>query len=209
MSKVSRAFFVYALLHASLVPYAYGLPPLNDAAKCSNLVSNTKGMINMVVDFNDPKEWSLWRTINDGVMGGKSQGGMNASAGYGIFSGYISLANNGGFSSVVRNIKPLASGLEQLIIDVAGDGLTYQLRAIVYINGYRVAYKHNFQTVSAQRQQMTLHLSDFEATFRGRIIPNAPLLVSENIAEIGLLITNKTEGQFNLNIFSISTCAQA
>ncbi len=207
MAKISAAILV-AILNMTFVLSAYGATSTNNVGHCRDVTINKQSMTNMIVNFNDPQEWRLWRTINDGVMGGKSQGAMQGLSGYGTFSGYISLANNGGFSSVVRKIKPLSPGVEQLSLDVAGDGLTYQLRAIVYINGYRLAYKHNFQTDSVQRQQMIFSLSDFDATFRGRIIPNPPPLLSENIAEIGLLITNKRESHFNLDIFSISSCTE-
>ena len=41
-----------------------------------------------------------WRSINDGVMGGLSSGGMRLEDGIAVFSGTLSLENNGGFSSV-------------------------------------------------------------------------------------------------------------
>jgi hypothetical protein len=210
MTKSLHVRLIFLIFSVILVPNAVGAQFLNAEIQCNVLATNQKSTSNMVVDFNDPKEWSLWRSLNDGVMGGKSQGGMTASQGHGIFTGYISLANNGGFSSVVRDIKPLIPAVDSLVIDVAGDGLTYQLRAIVYINGYRLAYKHDFSTVNRKRKQSTLLLSDFQASFRGRILSDAPPLLAKNITEIGLLVTSKNERQFTLNIFSISgSCANS
>jgi len=158
----------------------------------------------MLIDFNQPSELNHWRIINDGVMGGKSQGSMASIGGYGEFSGYISKENNGGFSSVLRPIKPLKRGLKHLLIDMEGDGLTYQLRAIVYINGYRLAYKQDFTTMNQKREQLRLPLAKFNASFRGRAITGAPPLRSENIVEMGVLVTSKTERKFKLNIHSVS-----
>jgi hypothetical protein len=158
----------------------------------------------MIIDFKQPSEWTQWQIVNDGVMGGKSQGTIKTMGDHGVFSGDISLENNGGFSSTLREIKPLEQGFNHLLIDIKGDGLTYQLRAVVYINGYRLPYKHDFTTTDQKRKQLRLPLANFEASFRGRIISDAPPLASENIAEIGVLITNKTAGQFNLHIHSVA-----
>lgn len=157
-----------------------------------------------IVDFKQPNELTHWRIVNDGVMGGKSQGTITSLNNHGIFSGDISLENNGGFSSTLRSIEPIERGFEYLLIDIEGDGLTYQLRAVVNINGYRLAYKHDFTTTKQKREQFRIPLANFNASFRGRIIGDAPPLASENIAEIGVLITNKNAGQFILNIHSIA-----
>lgn len=209
MANFWQALLTCVALNVTSPSFAVEGKTLSESDQLGCLPVDIKSISNMVVDFKNSDEWLLWRPINDAVMGGKSQGSMTASDGTGIFSGNISLANNGGFSSVVRAITPLKSGVESLLIDVEGDGFTYQLRAVVYINGYRIAYKHNFQTVSQHRQQLRMSLSDFKATFRGRTLANVPTLASENIAEIGLLIINKSEGPFHLNLFSIATCANS
>ena len=144
-----------------------------------------------------------WRITNDGVMGGKSAGNFTLHKDHALFSGNISLENNGGFSSVYRTINPLEKALKTVSIKVKGDGLTYQLRLSVNIDGYRLAYKHNFTTIADQQEQLSFLLTDFQATFRGRDIPKAPILVSENIIEIGFLVTRKTPGPFSLAIESI------
>ena len=45
-----------------------------------------------------------WKVVNDGVMGGVSKGGMSDMGNVMLFEGYLSLENNGGFSSV--QVKP-------------------------------------------------------------------------------------------------------
>jgi hypothetical protein len=88
-------------------------------------------------------------------------------------------------------------------IDVQGDGQSYQLRLVVYVNGYRLAYKHDFDTKAGKRQKLSFNLSDFKASFRGRIINNAPSLASQHIKETGFLMTKKRPGKFNLSLFNI------
>lgn len=52
-----------------------------------------------------------WRSVNDGVMGGLSAGGMEQSDEGLKFVGRLSLENNGGFSSARRLVEQdLSSG---------------------------------------------------------------------------------------------------
>ena len=51
-------------------------------------------------DFGESKSGADWRIMNDGVMGGLSEGDATLTEQSLILKGQISLANNGGFSSV-------------------------------------------------------------------------------------------------------------
>lgn len=77
------------------------------------------------IDFTDINEVGNWQVINDGVMGGLSKGQMIFTDDVSVFNGNISLENNGGFSSVYRQIEPLPKGLDVVEIDIHGDGLVY------------------------------------------------------------------------------------
>lgn len=157
-----------------------------------------------MIDFTEQQNLDSWRITNDAVMGGKSAGRFLLQDDNALFTGDISLDNNGGFSSVSRAIEPLPKALDKVVIDVAGDGLTYQLRMTVNLDGYRLAYKHDFNTRAGQREKLTVTLADFQASFRGRNIANAPILQSENIREVGFLVTRKIAGRFSLAVFSIT-----
>tara|TARA_R110001583_G_scaffold92576_1_gene235158 strand:- start:117 stop:719 length:603 start_codon:yes stop_codon:yes gene_type:complete len=164
----------------------------------------TEKELALMIDFTEPDSLDSWRITNDGVMGGKSKGQLLWQQGTAIFAGYISLDNNGGFSSVFHPTALLASELDTVTINVAGDGLTYQLRMIVKLDGYRLAYKHDFNTVAGQKETLSFKLADFQASFRGRIISDAPRLQSKEIREVGFLVTRKVAGAFSLAISSIS-----
>src|SRR5210317_1878549 len=69
-----------------------------------------------------------WRSINDGVMGGLSAGGMVQSDEGLKFTGRLSLENNGGFSSVRRSVSRNLSKVTAVRIEVRGDGRDYQFR---------------------------------------------------------------------------------
>ncbi len=158
----------------------------------------------IMINLTEQHSVNNWRITNDGVMGGKSEGRFVFKQGKGIFFGDISLDNNGGFSSVFKEIEPLVEDLKTVTIDIEGDGLTYQLRMVVNLNGYRLAYKHKVKTVAGQRDKFTFTLADFQASFRGRSIDNAPILKSEDIREVGFLVTRKTAGAFSLSVFSLN-----
>ncbi|WP_259364477.1 MULTISPECIES: CIA30 family protein [unclassified Colwellia] len=196
---------VYALL-LSTVFAGYSLASTEfqiQAKQNKQLAGMAKKESALMINFTEQQSLDSWRITNDGVMGGKSQGQISLQVNKAIFSGDISLANNGGFSSVFRPIEPLAKALESVTIDIEGDGLTYQLRLIVNLDGYRMAYKQSFDTVAGQQTQLSFILADFQASFRGREIPNAPVLTSENIREVGFLVTSKVAGPFSLIIASV------
>ena len=151
--------------------------------------------------FNETSEAKKWRTVNDGVMGGVSVGGMQQEKGFGVFSGVISLDNNGGFSSINRKLNDVTSSFNKASIDVKGDGQTYQLRLVTYVNGYQLAYKSEFETTAGARDTI---IFDFQASFRGRLVTNAPKLRAENVREIVFLMTKKKPGPFRLEIHAVS-----
>jgi hypothetical protein len=191
--------FLLVILSTNLAVSSADMP-----MQLNNLKHHSEKKPFMMINFIEQQNVNSWRITNDSVMGGESEGRFLVEQGKGTFLGNISLANNGGFSSVFRTIEPISEAVETVTIDILGDGLTYQLRMIVTLDGYRLAYKHNVNTVSGKRQTLSFTLADFQASFRGRIIPNAPILKSKDIREIGFLVTRKSAGEFALSIFSVS-----
>jgi hypothetical protein len=158
----------------------------------------------VIIDFTRKDESTQWVAKNDSVMGGRSQGKIHFDNQQGLFSGDISLDNNGGFSAVYRPMKPLFKDINNVVIDVTGDGQTYQLRLVGKVNQHRLNYKHSFKTIAGKRQRIIFSLADFVASFRGRTIVNAQVLKPENILETGFLLTKDSEGPFSLGVFSMS-----
>ena len=156
----------------------------------------------VVLDFTDPLNRENWRVSNDNVMGGRSKGGVDFSSDLTTFSGTISLENNGGFSAVFYKIRELDSNYEHIELDAMGDGQSYQLRVVTNNNGRYIQYAQEFKTVANIRSKTLFSLKDFQATFRGRNIDNAPALKSEDIFQVGLLFKKKSEDDFSLALFS-------
>jgi hypothetical protein len=146
-----------------------------------------------------PEEWLV---VNDGVMGGLSRSEFVTSAdGHATFRGEMSLENNGGFASV-RGYVPegIPPGARALEIRVRGDGRTYQLRLRMGRGFDGVAYATEFATEPDTWQTIELPLAGFAPTFRGRRPRNPPPLELEAVRQLGLMIADKREGAFRLDV---------
>lgn len=168
-------------------------------------------LINMMQPISEKPEITLedfkadaslqWRIINDGVMGGLSGSRMDIlQEEIGRFSGKVSLDNNGGFASTRALVGHIdLEGTEKLIIKVKGDGQRYsfRMRTDQYFDG--VSYAAKFETQKDEWSTIELPYTDFIPTFRGRRV-RAPELKGSNIRQIGFLIADKQEGNFELLI---------
>lgn len=142
-----------------------------------------------------------WKVVNDGVMGGLSESTLEMSEdNTGIFSGYVSLENNGGFASVRALLTESPEGINRLAVRVKGDGKKYQLRLRTNANFDGPAYVMEFVTKAGEWELHELPLNGFYAQFRGYRLYNAPELKAEDIRQIGFLVGDKQEGEFQLEI---------
>ncbi|MDX1332873.1 MAG: CIA30 family protein, partial [Robiginitalea sp.] len=80
---------------------------------------------------------------------------------------------------------------------VRGDGKRYQCRIRDRKNEY-YSYIHYFET-SGEWQEVSLPLSEFYPTFRGRTL-DLPNFSANTLEEIGILIGNKRQEDFRLLI---------
>ncbi|SHI20848.1 CIA30 family protein [Ferrimonas marina] len=154
------------------------------------------------IRFNDSSEAARWLPVNDDVMGGVSQSHFEVGGNLGVFSGRVSLENNGGFASV-RRATGLPSDTELLRIHVRGDGKSYQLRLRTHDGLDGVVYAAPFDTEIGQWQRLVFRPEDFTATFRGRAVLDAPGLFFGEVHQLGFLISEKQEGYFQLQIAEI------
>jgi len=155
-----------------------------------------------LMDFSDPDCILDWQPINDGVMGGQSQSVPQIVDGSLVFTGTISLANNGGFASIrARQQHHDLSGYDSVLLRVKGDGRTYQLRLYTdaCYQGKRIAYATPFQTTNDSWVELRLHFSQLQATFRGQKL-SGPAFDPASIAELGFMLVDKRAGAFQLQV---------
>ena len=154
--------------------------------------------------FREDSEVNRWMIINDGVMGGKSESTFRTVPSGSSFSGTLSPENGGGFASIRTALKQAPpSGLAVVAIRVRGDGNRYQFRIRTNSRFDGPAYVQTFDTTPGAWQEITLPLSAFESSFRGRMVPGAAPLMSEDIKQWGFLIANEQYGGFQLEIDDI------
>lgn len=159
-----------------------------------------------------PAENSQWRPVNDVVMGGRSSSQFSIQASpaddetayVGVFTGFVTNENNGGFASVARPISPEDAqqwlNYTGIALRCRGDGKVYQLRLRTTHQGVSTRYKFEFGPVSPEWQVITAPFSQFIATFRGKELPNAPPIDNQSIDEVGLLISKQQLGDFCLQV---------
>lgn len=155
----------------------------------------------MVID--KPHNLASWRITSDNVMGGVSNGKVQVTENEVVFSGHVSIENNGGFTSVFKKIPPLPNTVKSVTLRIMGDGNRYQLRLRSPIRGYMISYMIELDTVADTVQTHQFNLADFKASFRGRIIGSAPPLVADKVSHAGILIASKKSKSFVLSIFSM------
>ena len=153
----------------------------------------------VIFDFTPDAPLNNWVVVDDVVMGGRSSGNFQTNAeGHGVFSGRVSLENNGGFSSVrYRFPSQNVEGRNYAVLRVKGDGKRYQFRMKTN-RFHRHSYIQYFQT-DGSWQTFKLPLTDFYPTFRGMRLDMANY-PGEELEEIAILIANKTAESFRLEI---------
>lgn len=159
--------------------------------------------VKKLVDFQDAEESRQWRIVNDGVMGGLSRSTLEMTgAGTAIFSGQVSLENYGGFASVrTFSMDFSLEGFSGFRLRVRGDGKSYHMRARTDDGFDGIAYDRSFETGSGgEWEEVQLPFDSFQPQFRGRMVPGAPPLEAARIRQIGVLISDKQEGPFQLEI---------
>lgn len=153
----------------------------------------------VIFDFNKDSDISGWQITDDVVMGGASSGSFRLSPdGHGVFEGYVSLENNGGFSSVRYRFSPKAVSKDShLVLKLNGDGKRYQIR-VKDESGNYYSYISYFET-TGEWQKIEVPLKEMYPSFRGRKL-DFPNFSGEQIEEIAFLIANKKEESFRLMI---------
>ena len=159
----------------------------------------------ILYDFADQNDVSDWFNQNDTVMGGVSDSATNWVNGHLVFSGNLSLDNNGGFTStfgpVNDQLPTLMSGADAIIVTARGDGQTYLMQIRSSDN---TRYIQRFKTVADVEQDYVLPLANFESVdWRLSVIPDAAPIDTANIAQIGFYLLDKQVGPFEIAISSI------
>ena len=156
----------------------------------------------MQIDFSSPGAVGAWRTVLDGVMGGKSTGTRFAEDGHMVFQGAIN-TDGGGFSSIRRDMEPgEMAGAEAMRLKVRTDGRDYRLtfRTSERFRGRSVSYQVPIPTTPpGEWAEVKADLSAPETSVFGRRVPAAPFEPSD-VREMGIILADGRDGPFRFEI---------
>jgi hypothetical protein len=152
--------------------------------------------------FDKDTDLDTWQIVNDGVMGGRSKGQLSLNdQGHGVFEGYVSLENNGGFTMIQHRFKPVdVEDFSALEIRVKGDGKPYQIRLKSSSSQY-YNYACRVET-TGQWQNIQIPFENFLPQFRGAKL-NKAAYPGEQLGEVAILIGNKRAEDFRIEIDAI------
>jgi len=179
---------------------------LSLVAGCSTSESkDATGKSNIAYDFTTQAAVANWSVQNDTVMGGVSESSSTWVNKQLVFSGNLSLENNGGFVScfgpVDEKLPSLMNGSTAIRIRATGDSKTYlfQLRSDDGTN-----YVQRFTSTKEKDQVYVLPLSDFTSVdWRLTEIADAPAMNTSSIYQMGIYLVDKQTGPFRIAITSI------
>ncbi len=160
----------------------------------------------VLVALDNPAVVGSWTTVNDPVMGGRSTSSVGFGGGGMVFSGTISLENNGGFASARSPVDPeigrRATGATSLGVQARGDGKTYLLKVET---GQPWSYVQRFATQAGVPRTYGLPIGGFQPV--GMFLnpaPEAPqTLDPSTISRVGLYILDKQQGPFEITVSAI------
>jgi len=141
----------------------------------------------VLLDFSGADSIKEWQTINDGVMGGVSEGKFKITDKKTLeFFGTLSLESNGGFASVWTKAKKL--GLEKgdtLVAKVRGDGREYSLNLYLAKPLMAFSYRATVKTKKDEWIEVKVPLDTFEATSFGRVVKDAGAVKPDEVNALG------------------------
>lgn len=155
----------------------------------------------VLFDFSKPDATKARVNVNDGVMGGVSDGRFKITDKKTMeFYGTLSLDNNGGFASVrSRPTKVNLKADDSVVARVRGDGREYRMNLYVPRDTGRYSYRQSFKTKKDEWIEVSLPLDKFVATFHGRAFPDQKLDPSK-VNSVGFHLGDKKAGPFKLEV---------
>ena len=155
-----------------------------------------------IFEFNSNCEIDNWQIVNDNVMGGRSTATLFVDENQnGVFEGFISTENNGGFSSIQLNTGKIEIGsFKKIELKIKGDGSVYQIR-LKNSSNVSHSYIYDFKT-NGNWEEILIPLADMKPSFRGYSL-DLPNFNHSTIERIGVLKSSKINSKFKFLIKSL------
>jgi uncharacterized surface protein with fasciclin (FAS1) repeats len=158
----------------------------------------------LLMDFSDASVARQWQSVNDGVMGGISEGNFSITDDKTLeFSGTLSLENNGGFASIRTRPADLGlDGYDTIAARIKGDGRTYSVNLRTASRRAAGSYRAPIETEKNRWIKVRIPLENFQYTAYGRRVAAAPLR-AKDIQSVGFTLSDKQPGPFKMEVRSI------
>jgi NADH dehydrogenase [ubiquinone] 1 alpha subcomplex assembly factor 1 len=168
-------------------------------------------MLRRLVDFDAPADVAAWRAVDDVVMGGVSRSALQqAGPGVARFTGVVSLERGGGFASIRTEPRAWSTaGADAFVLHCRGDGHTYKFTVRTEDSFDGVQYQQRFTPPAGTWHEVRLPVADFVPSFRGREVAGAAPLDAARVRQLGLMISDRQPGPFELLLDWIAVSADA
>lgn len=155
-----------------------------------------------LLDFTGPDAALQWQAVNDGVMGGVSDGRFKVTDDRTLqFLGTLSLENNGGFASV--RTKPTGFDIKSgdtLVVRSRGDGREYVLNLYTKSRRMAFSYRAPLPTTKDEWREVEIPLADFIPTAFGRRVQGMGPVEPDQINGLGFMLADKKPGKFQMQV---------
>jgi NADH dehydrogenase [ubiquinone] 1 alpha subcomplex assembly factor 1 len=162
----------------------------------------TEEALRPLLDFAGPEAAQKWQAVNDGVMGGVSDGRFKITDEKTLeFFGTLSLENNGGFASV--RTKPTELDIkagDTLIVRGKGDGREYMLNLYTKSRQRAFSYRATLPTTKDEWMEVRVPLDDFIPTAFGRRVQGMGPVEPGQINGLGFMLADKKPGKFQMQV---------
>lgn len=156
----------------------------------------------MKVDFGRYKDGERWNIINDGVMGGLSEGETWTTGDGVTFKGTVSLQNNGGFSSYKGPFNKMdLSKYKKVIVKYRSKGYTMAMTLEMDRRWFLPYYKRDLPATDWKWVKEEIAFSEFVKYSVGRKRPGAPTIEElKKMLRLGFITNEKRAGDFKIEI---------
>lgn len=164
----------------------------------------------MKIDFSEDDTVARWQIVNDGVMGGLSEGTRFPETGYMVFQGMIN-TNGGGFSSLRRRMMPGAlAGAKGIRLTLRADGRDYKMtfRTSERWRGRSVSYQADIPNASdGGWSDLFVPFNTMRTSVFGRPVRAQPFDPSD-VREMGIILADGRDGPFRLEVKSMACVSE-
>jgi hypothetical protein len=171
-------------------------------------------------DFTEPDQdlVNAWFAVNDGVMGGVSDSGLQIVNGRAFFKGNVSIDRGGGFASIrTQNFNPPLdlSNYQGISLKVRGSGSAQRFKLFLRPSEQwdGISYGYSFDTNANAFTDLRIPFSNLMPVKRAKIVNDAPPLERRQVSSIQIMLSkfeydgglnpSFRPGEFELELCSI------